>query len=166
MSLLYLVDGYNALIGGGFSKNSDMKNDRAAFLDLIELNRPHGSVRNRLVVVFDGSPGVFGGVQNHSFEVVFTSGQTADDRIKEIVEASGRPKDIVVVTDDKGISSFVRPYGVKVLSVSGFLQKKRGGGRSKRQGAAAEKTDAGAYINIVERQAITKELEGIWLKKK
>ncbi|MBI5873221.1 MAG: NYN domain-containing protein [Candidatus Omnitrophica bacterium] len=165
MSLVYIVDGYNALLGCGLFENKELKDARAAFLAFLDLNRPHGSFRNKLIVVFDGSADCFGPVHDSPFEVIFTRGSSADEKIKEMVAASLDPKNIVVVTNDKAIAFFVRPYGAGVVSVGEFLKSKKNSlvGRVR---LMSQKTEPKIDLNIVEREAITKELGRIWLKKK
>ena len=82
-----------------------------------------------------------------------------------MVADSSEPKNIVVVTDDKGIISVVRQYGVGIKSTTEFLNKKKG-----RKEPASNKSVSGNEVkidlNIVQRDAITEELKGIWLREK
>ncbi len=164
MSLLFLVDGYNAMQSSDLFTNREFRDARTAFLGYLEAHRPQGSTRNRLIVVFDGRADVFGERCDFSFEVVFTKGESADEKIKELVAASPAPKSIVVVSDDKGITSVVRRSGASIMSTSEFLRRKKLGEtpRSMRRACDEPKAD----LNIVEREAITQELKGLWLKKR
>lgn len=165
MSLLYLVDGYNALKRSGLFQEKRLSEARSAFIAYLDRYRPHGSWRNRLIVVFDGVNDVFSPQESCSFEVIFTRGESADAKIKEMIAASRDLKNTVVVTDDKGIMLCVRPYGVKVMSTSDFLNKRKKGDAARGLGAAP-KSEFKTELNIVERESITNELERLWLKKK
>jgi predicted RNA-binding protein with PIN domain len=164
MSLLYLVDGYNALKRSGLFQDKPFSEARSAFIAYLDCYRPHGSLRNKLVVVFDGVCDVFSPKESCSFEVIFTQGESADAKIKEMIEASRDLKNTVVVTDDKGILRSVRPHGVRVMSTADFLNK-----ASKELGlwdrSAVSAQEHKADLNIVERESITNELKKIWLKK-
>jgi predicted RNA-binding protein with PIN domain len=158
MSLHYIVDGYNALMRSGIFPQKQLKEARAAFTSYLEHHRPQGSNRNRMTVVFDGASGVTGSQEDQASGVVFTSGESADDKIKQMVEQSARPKDVVVVTDDRDLGIFVRRCGARVMPVCEFLNKS----------VISEmpvSPDKGA-VNIVEREKITEELRRVWLKKK
>ncbi len=165
MSLLYLVDGYNVILSSGLFEGRQLKDSRAAFIAYLERCRPHGSVRNKLIVVFDGASQVYGAKGSYSFEVVFTQGQTADEKIKEIVESSNDTKNMVIVTNDKGISSFVRQCGAKVVGVDEFLCRREASAVSSGKSKTRKSVEK-VSLNIVEREAITEELKLIWLKKR
>src|SRR5512138_1212080 len=108
MSLHFIVDGYNVMRRSGAFETGSLETQRQAFLGWIESARPQGSVQNGVTVVFDGQEG--GGIFETpgGTRVVFTSGTSADERIKEMVEAAPGPRNIVVVSDDKEIVCYVR----------------------------------------------------------
>lgn len=163
MSLLYVIDGYNVIKRSGLFKNKPLREARTHFFSYIDRYRPQGSLRNRLVVVFDSKAEIFGYREDHDFEVIFTSGESADEKIKSIVNASADRKNIVVVTDDKDLARAVRGYGAKIMGTDEFLNKKARGGKGS---ADLPEADTKAELNIVQREAITEELKSIWLKKK
>lgn len=167
MSLLYIVDGYNVINRSSLFKNKSLKEARNNFFSYLEHDRPHGSFRNRLIIVFDGSPEVFGCRPNYDFEIQFTTGETADEKIKEIVSSSPHSKNIVVVTDDKDLGLSIRSYGAKNMSTEEFLNKKS---RQKMDRKASLNKEQGcgdkAELNIVQKEKITQELSKIWLKKR
>lgn len=165
MSLTFIVDGYNAMERSGIFKRKSFMDGRAAFVSYLDHHGLKGSERNRLVVVFDGKEDVFAPRMDCSFEVIFTKGESADDKIKEMVAHSSEPKNIVVVTDDKGIISVVRRYGVGIKSTTEFLNKKKGRRMLARNGAVSG-SEHKIDLNIVQRDAITEELKGIWLREK
>ncbi|MFH0877556.1 MAG: NYN domain-containing protein [Candidatus Omnitrophota bacterium] len=163
MSLVYIVDGYNAMKRSGRFDHRTLKEDRAAFLSYLDHRRPQGSARNRLVVVFDGRPDVFGFATTQYSEVVFTKGESADEKIKELVSQSVGVRQIVVVTDDRALGYSVRNLGARIMGTGDFLlgPPKRSAVRHK-----GDQGDAGQELNLVQRESITRELSRIWLKKR
>jgi predicted RNA-binding protein with PIN domain len=163
MSLCYIVDGYNLIKRSGRFDDDDLRTSRQKFFAYLEACRPQGSLRNSLSIVFDGSADVVGFREDRSFEVIFTRGESADEKIKSMVQASGRPKDCIVVTDDRDLAIFVRRCGARVMGTLAFTEK---GApvrpRSKNASAGADTSS----LNIVEREKITREMERLWLKKK
>lgn len=161
MSLLYIVDGYNVINKSGLLRDKKLQDARSAFFSYICARRPQGSRRNKLIVIFDGSPDIFSYRYDLEFEVFFTQGQTADDEIKRRVEDSGNSKNIVVVTDDRDLAKAVRLGGARVMTVNDFLSKDNSGsGSIRKKNVQVEHSD----LNIVEREKITQEMKKIWLK--
>jgi predicted RNA-binding protein with PIN domain len=162
MSLFYIVDGYNVIKRSGFFCNLPLRQARERFFMFLEDRRPHGSVRNRLAVVFDGSAQVFGFKENRTFEIIFTAGGSADEKIKEMVRADKGPRHIVVVTDDRELGYAVRSQGARVMACADFLKSS---GTGKRQGrSVGREADLKNALNIVQREKITQELKSLWLK--
>jgi len=58
-------------------------------------------------------------------EVIFSEEESADEKIKGLVERAINPRNIVVVSDDKEIRLFVRTKGAKVLGVEEFINPQR-----------------------------------------
>ena len=163
MSLFYIVDGYNVIHRSGLFKNKRLREQREAFLAFLDHNKPFGSARNRVVIVFDGSEDVFGFPAGSVFEVRFSRGQNADEEIKALVETSSHPKNIVVVTDDKELARAVRSRGAKIMATDEFLNKRP---KEKKGRGGLSEADLKAELNIVQRESITEELRKIWLSKK
>ena len=149
-----------------YFKHKRLQEARTGFLTFVEHNRPHGSQKNRLSVVFDGSAQVFGYRENYSFEVIFTAGETADEKIKEMVASSSRPKDIVVVTDDRELLYSVRALQAKTMGTIEFLNKAAKLDRAQKKDKSSSDAEGRSELNIVEREKITEEVSRIWLKKK
>lgn len=162
MSLFYIVDGYNVIKRSAPFCELPLRQARERFFLFLENRRPHGSVRNRLAVVFDGSAQVFGFKDNRTFEIIFTSGESADEKIKEMVRAQKDPRNIVVVTDDRDLGYAVRREGARIMSCAVFL-KPPGAGRTAGR-AVAKEADLKNALNVVQREKITQELKGLWLK--
>ena len=135
-------------------------------LKLIELYHPQGSDRNEVVVVFDGKPGMLGYEQGRGPKVFFSENESADDKIRHLIENSKRKKEIVVVTDDRELALSVRLLGASALPVKDFLLKvKRGNPADEPLKAGQHKREDEKKISKTLEYKITDELEKIWLKK-
>lgn len=165
MSLCYIVDGYNVLKSSILFKNRALQEARAAFVSYVERNRLWGSLRNKLIIVFDGSRDVVGTRQAYPFEIIFTSDETADEKICRLVASNALPRNVVVVTDDKGLIRQVRGYGAKIMGAQEFLGRSKVQGLKKGQSAVYLRDDPEEDLNLVEKEKITEELKKIWLKK-
>lgn len=165
MSLVYLVDAYNVIKRSPFFMDKKLKDARDAFFIYLDHHRPSGSLKNKMILVFDGKDEISFVLPRYAFEIVFTRGESADEKIKEMVASSAAPKDIVVVTDDKPLAASVRARGAKIMATQDFLKKsvieKKGAAR---RGSGIQETKA--ELNIVARDEITEELRKIWLKSK
>jgi len=166
MSLTYIVDGYNLIKRTPCFDHDELRSARSALFSYLECYRPHGSLKNKLMVVFDSKGDCFAYREKRSFEVIFTNGETADEKIKSIVSQNRQPKEIVVVTDDKQLKLSVRSCGAQVLACEEFFKK----GRlpQDRQARFFKDKELGSKVglNIVQKEKITEELSRIWLKKK
>ncbi len=94
---------------------------------------------------------------------MFSQGQSADDKIKEVVEAARNRKRIVVVTDDKEIKFYVRSLGATVLAVKDFIPRLLPEKRNLKSKADSRE---GKHISHSLEHEITSELKKIWLKNK
>lgn len=130
----------------------------------IEVYRPQGSIRNSVTIVFDGRPGMWQAPSSISVKVIFTSGQSADDKIKEIVSEAHNKKQIIVVTDDREIKYYVRSLGAIVMTVADFLNKLRPSqGKIKKTLESLGPPQSTRGIPKTIEQQITAELAKIWL---
>ncbi len=162
MSVHYIVDGYNAIRRFEAFDAARLAESRRRLCAYLEGRRPHGSVRNKVTVVFDGSSRVGGGREPWPFDVFYSIGETADDVILKCVRAARQPRNCVVVTDDKGLAFIVKKSGAAVMTVAHFLGAgPKGAARRVRAGVADK-----ASLNIVAREKITQELSCLWLKKR
>lgn len=168
MSLHYLLDGYNIIPQIPDLAIQRLEEQRYRFVRMIEVSSPQGSLRNEVTVVFDGRPDVIGGMRSSVAKIIFSRGESADNKIKKIVTRSSNKKNIVVVTDDRDIQYSVRAMGAKVIGVQEFLLKmnlskagiKRGRGNKGRGGAGGSK-----YISKSREARITLEFKKIWLNR-
>ena len=164
MSLHYLVDGYNIIKQAPAFADQTLEDGRAGLLRWIDAHRPHGSVNNRVTVVFDGKPDRFGSLPAGAAQVIFARTESADDRIKVIVEQSAARTNLVVVSDDKGITFYVRSLGAKIMGVKQFAPGLFETGRTSSKRARTQNSRSGKYISLTKAEQINKEMERIWLK--
>ena len=75
-----------------------------------------GSRRNQVTIVFDGSDEVDAPQIPSSVRVLFEKRESADDKIKRMVETSRNPRSLIVVSDDKAIK-FLLPRRRRCLYV-------------------------------------------------
>lgn len=144
--------------------SKSLEDGRQALITFIERQRPQGSARNQVTVVFDGKPGMYGFPVVGEVSVVFTEYETADDLIKYKVEEAHNKKEIVVVTDDKQLMLYVRALGAGVMTVGDFLKKADGAVRmTKDHGKSSQKPKV---ITPSFEHAVNQEFEKIWLNKK
>ena len=159
MAVHYIVDGYNVIKKTPFLDHKKLKDSRDALLNLIYINRPHGSHSNKITVVFDGRDDVLNFKHHYDFPIVFARKESADDKIKQIIDKAVNVKNIVVVSDDKDIKLYCRPRGARVLSVEEFLGKAR-----KKQIPAKRRYLDASELSVLEIKKINDELSKLWLK--
>ncbi len=157
MSLHYIIDGYNVIKNSFFSSAVNLNESRLSLIRFIEDKKPQGSLKNKVTIIFDGSPGVSGPAINSICEVFFTKGESADEKIKRLVSASPNPRTVIVVTDDREIRLFIRAIGAHPLGTKEFLAKAI---ERKRPDNESPK----AHISYTKAAQITAELKKIWLK--
>ena len=158
MSLQYIIDGYNLIHNPAFTLSKKINNTKRALLELIKTKRLCGSPRNKIIVVFDGYPGAGEFKQDYAdIEVIFSKKETADEKIKKIIEASGNCKNSVVVTDDKEVRFFVKAAGCRITGVEEFINRKD---KTHIQEEGFLKTE----LNYSQIHKINQELKRIWLK--
>jgi predicted RNA-binding protein with PIN domain len=162
MSLHFLIDGYNLIKRSSTLAQKSLEDGRQSLIGFVETKRPQGSERNRVTIVFDGKPGMYGLPTTTTASVIFTEYESADDRIKAIVEDAANKKEIVVVTDDKDLYLYVRKLGANVMSNAEFVGK-AGHASGKSGPKTAEKAK---IISSVFEYKINQEFEKIWLDKK
>lgn len=151
-----------------------LEDRRRQLIRFIEQYAPQGSLNNRVTVVFDGNPEIFGGMTSKAAKVIFSQGESADDKIKKIVAQAQNSKNIVVVSDDRGIQYAVRALGAKTRRVRMFLAKAKvpgkqeraahkSSGKSKRGPVKDSLEGSQKHISRSEETKITSEFGKIWL---
>jgi predicted RNA-binding protein with PIN domain len=121
MALHYFIDGYNVIWSHERFAGGTLQAQRERLLRFVENERPTGSARNEITVVFDGREDVDGPPWRGAARVIFSVGQDADTVIKKKVDALPNPSIAVVVTDDVAIQRWVKSAKAKVLSCQEFL---------------------------------------------
>lgn len=140
------------------------EDQRYGLIRFIEQKKPQGSLKNKVTIVFDGRAGRGGRPESSVVEIIFSQDESADDRIKRMVEDAKHKKNIVVITDDRDIQYAVGASGAQVLGVKAFLAKMQ---PSTRKNSLSSGTVSEAkLISKTLEEKITSEFETIWLKKK
>lgn len=125
--LCYLLDGYNIINKIEEFSGKQLSVKRELLIRFIIREKPQGSYKNKVVVVFDGNPEVgfskYENLKEYNIEIIFSSFTKADEKIKQIIKNAKNPKNFVVVTDDKEIRHYVSYYKAKVMPVKEFLGK-------------------------------------------
>ncbi len=121
MALHYFIDGYNLIWSDERFAGGTLQAQRERLLRFLENERPTGSPRNEITVVFDGREDVDGPPWRGVARVIFSIGQDADTVIKKKVDALSNPSVAVVVTDDVAIQRWVKSAKAKVLPCKEFL---------------------------------------------
>lgn len=159
MSLIYIIDGYNITSHNKFiPPDKKTRDPRQALLELIKTKKLCGSPNNKIVVVFDGYPDSSADkVDEYGIDIVFSRKETADTKIKRMVETHGNARNIAVVSDDKEIKFFIRALGARPVGVEEFICP-----QDKPQ--ARHKDIFKPELSYTETEKINRELKKIWLK--
>lgn len=164
MSLQYVIDGYNVINHPFFAlrRNKKIRDQRDALISLIEERRLTGSPKNKTTVVFDGYPNPsdtrHSSNNEEGVKIVFSREESADEKIKMLVESSRNPKTIVVVTDDRQIQSSVKFLNAQVIGVEDFIT------RRERLSRKAADNESDKKVNYSQMHSINQELRKLWLK--
>ena len=162
MSLQYIIDAYNITNHPQFRPRvRDSLNIQSALADFIRLNRLSGSRKNKLILVFDGYPPSGEKMpEEEGLVCLFSRMIEADELIKKLVEESGQPRNIVVVSDDKGIQMAVRFLNAQTCAVEEFIC-----GKKSARGQALGRTDSQeCKVSFTNMQKINAELKKKWLE--
>ncbi|MCM8813680.1 MAG: NYN domain-containing protein [Candidatus Omnitrophica bacterium] len=161
MAVQYIVDGYNAAHRDGAVSGQSLAVVRQALVRRIENNRPYGSRRNTVTVVFDGRPDLPREERAAAVRVLFSRQESADALIRRMVEAAPQPRLLVVVTDDREVMYACRAAGAQVMPVARFFTRHRPAVAPRR-----DMQDCSPSLNPDSPAAvvITEELKRLWLK--
>ena len=140
-----------------------LEDRRRQLIRFIEQYAPQGSPNNRVTVVFDGNPEIFGGMTSRTAKIIFSQGESADDKIKKIVAQAQNSKNIVVVSDDRDVQYAARALGARISGVRVFLNKAKDSGKLKKGPAKGSSAESQKYIPKSEESKITSEFGKIWL---
>lgn len=165
MSLHFLIDGYNCVKSTPVFERKSLADGRQALIQWLTVSRPQGSRNNQVTVVFDGRSDVYGDASTGEIRVIFTQDTSADDCIREMVEDHARPKDLVVVSNDKDITIYARALGAAIISIEQFTQQLRLNQVKSQSTHKKSKIVAPTkYISHTQADAINKELRKLWTK--
>ena len=78
-------------------------------------------VGGQWTVVFDGQPRTGLSTPSRGLQVDY-GGNSADDRIVEIISSAGRPEQVLVYTSDRGLRSRVLALGARVEGAAALLR--------------------------------------------
>jgi predicted RNA-binding protein with PIN domain len=126
-----IIDGYNVIYADGQLKTTAKRDLLEARRTLIGwLSRYLERKNLQISLVFDGH----GGITDVDIEipgklqVLFSSaGQSADEIILEILDASSNPRQYIVVTSDMAdIGRAARSMGAEIIASKAFLSRVRG----------------------------------------
>lgn len=152
MSVHYFIDGYNLIRAARRFGDGSMVSQRAAFLKFLTEERPAGSSRNPVTVVFDGRPFPREVIAKSFVEIVYSMDEDADTVIKRRVDAMKTPADAVVVTNDRGIQRWVLGAKARVMSCGDFLAL----------GVVTPPRGQRAKLDAAQTEIINDELSKIW----
>jgi len=116
------------------------------------------SPKSKFTIVFDGhSNSSSERPYKTGIDVIFSRKETADERIKGIIETTGNPKNMIVVSDDKEIKLFAKCMGARSFRVEEFINPKKHFKHPNEDSLKPELT----YSSM---RKINQELSKIWLK--
>lgn len=151
MSLHYLIDGYNLLYALPEIPRGPWPTKREILIELLLSSKPQGN--NQLTIIFDSREGLGDRLRRGAIEVIFTASETADDWISRRVRESPNTRNLVVVSNDKGIRTLIRGTGAKWISTQDFLKT----------GKPASTRPTPPKMDQDTSDSITEELKKKWL---
>lgn len=158
MAVHYIVDGYNVLHKNSVLADQTKEDGRTVLVRLIESEQPQGSLNNQVTVVFDGYRGQWAAPESSPVRVLFSDEESADDKIKKLVDKSSSPRSLIVVTDDREIRYFVKGLGAKIMDADEFLARLI----PRRQGPCPA---GGKKIDPAVEEKINREFTSLWGRK-
>jgi len=120
-----------------------------------------GSAKNRTILVFDGYPPPAQAIiKEGSLVCMFSRRLQADELISRLVEESAQPRNIVVVSDDKGVQMAARLFHARVCAVEEFICGKN----SVSKHALVHQDSEESKVSYSNMQKINAELKKKWLE--
>jgi predicted RNA-binding protein with PIN domain len=118
-----LVDGYNVAHKMGIKISAPTLTRVREHVERLLLS--YAMVRkSRITLIYDGKGKIGSRETNGSLEIEFTpENQTADSRIKELIDESLSKTRLMVVSSDLNICHYARISGVKSISSEAFLKE-------------------------------------------
>lgn len=118
----YIIDGNNLIgkINRLFSvQKTNPQNSREQLVHI--LDRYFAKKKQKVSLHFDGFPGI--GIKSVKSKINYSHSRTADYEIKQEIERSNNPRQIVVVTSDHEIQNFAKVCGCKVIKSEDFREQ-------------------------------------------
>jgi len=113
-----------------------------------------------VILVFDGYPGTpLQKINEEKIEVIFSGEESADARIKKMLDAAGNPRETVVVSDDREIKFYAKAAGAVSLGAGEFINPEQKKKDTKEDLIKAE-------LNYSQVSQINKELKRLWIDKR
>lgn len=141
-----------------------LEDARTGLINFLDAQRPQGSTRNPVTVVFDGRDDIFWPEPPGEIRVLFSRGESADELIKRLIEDASAPRTFVLVSNDRQLQQHARQHEAGIMPVEDFIAR----GASCRRAAVARKSasagEEGKVISEVFRARVNREFEGLWLK--
>jgi predicted RNA-binding protein with PIN domain len=153
---MLIVDGYNVLMQMGL-KDKTLEARRDHFIRILNTR---SRMFDGIMVVFDGKEEVEGSYIKPRIpvRVIYTRGESADDRIKLMIEKAQNPRAITIATDDREIKDFAKMHGCKLISSQELIEKLIP--RQEEKPEVEENKDT--FLNSDKARAITEELKKKW----
>jgi predicted RNA-binding protein with PIN domain len=166
MSLHYVLDGYNVTHQIPGLSTLTLEGQRQRLFQLLENQRPQGSLRNQVTIVYDGRSGFGSLTAGVHPQVIFSCEESADDRIKRIVAEATNRKNMIVVTNDRDIQYYVRALGAQCITVHEFFGRRGLATTDQKLQPKISKGSEKKEISKTLESKITSELSELWLGKK
>jgi len=116
-------------------------------------------MKNKVTIVFDGYPTMNNPLcPSGDCELLFSQDESADDRIRHLVEHIGNPRIVVVITDDRSVQFHAKAAGASVMGVEEFITAKAASAADR-----LRKTDRKIELSSVDEARINNELRKLWL---
>lgn len=161
MSLQYIIDSYNIINHPRFKAAAKRASSiQRSLHDFIRLNRLNGSPKNTVVLVFDGYPAPGQEIPEEQGLIwIYSRKIDADEKIKKLVEESGQPRNIIVVSDDRQVQLMSRSLHAHACGVEEFIR-----GKKSKNLVATEKADSDdTKLTYSQMQKINAEFKKRWL---
>jgi predicted RNA-binding protein with PIN domain len=153
----YIVDGNNVMAQAVGWHRDKAAARRHLIQDLVSFVAAH---RVKLKVVFDGAPDEEfpEGRKYKGVHILYArAGSDADSRIKELVSKASYKRDLVAVSSDRALASFVQHQGARVISSGRFRGLLA---ECLKQGSSREKSGQGDRVDVEEWLEFFKKSEG------
>lgn len=120
----YIIDGYNVIKQLPNLEIKILKEGRDNLYSIIKTKKPQGSLKNKVIIVYDGKPQYKAKIsRQENIEVIFSYNEPADEVIKNIIKNSNNPHNITLITDDRELKEFATLHNANAVSVRDFFKR-------------------------------------------